>query len=120
MKLSSKVSQDTENHIIPIKGQTEGMSCQTWDGFRSYLLILPFSPFCRLDSSSASCFFLFSALAACSFRILFSYSRHKQDQQKVSAREESELFSVTSATVYNNPKIAATEKVRQDLNSFSS
>lgn len=35
-------------------------------------LIFPFSPFCLLDSSSASCFFLFSALAACSFLVLFS------------------------------------------------
>lgn len=39
------------------------------------LLIFPFSPFCLLDSSSASCFFLFSALAACSFRVLFSCHR---------------------------------------------
>lgn len=36
------------------------------------LLIFPFSPFCLLDSSSASCFFLFSALAACSLLVLFS------------------------------------------------
>lgn len=37
-----------------------------------YLLIFPFSPFCLFASSSANCFFLFSAFAACSFRSLFS------------------------------------------------
>lgn len=36
------------------------------------LLIFPSSPFCLLDSSSASCCFLFSALAACSLLILLS------------------------------------------------
>lgn len=36
------------------------------------LLIFPFSPFCLLDSSSANCFFLFSALAACSLLVLLS------------------------------------------------
>lgn len=41
------------------------------------LLIFPFSPFCLLASSSASCFFLFSALAACSFLILFSFYERK-------------------------------------------
>lgn len=40
-------------------------------------LIFPSSPFCLLESSSASCCFLFSALAACSLRILFSYRKEQ-------------------------------------------
>lgn len=44
-----------------------------------YLLIFPFSPFCLLDSSSASCFFLFSALAACSLLVLFSWKHESRD-----------------------------------------
>lgn len=43
------------------------------------LLIFPFSPFCLLDSSSASCCFLFSALAASSLLVLFSWWHESQD-----------------------------------------